>query len=180
MQNQVQNLPKGAKHRLTQSKQPAEPRIRHFAGPRVCSQAVARMASLLSPADIKKVMATFAGNTSQGLPHIHLSGQHEVNQGLEELIPFSKAPDSFNHAQFFVLAGLKNQNIEKLKDIFHLLDRNQTGFIEKNELSFMMRIFSPEGRLLTDAETNRMMAAGDKDQDGKLGVDEFIAMVTES
>ncbi|KAF7240581.1 Parvalbumin alpha [Varanus komodoensis] len=99
------------------------------------------MASLLSPADIKKVMATFA------------------------------APDSFNHAQFFVLAGLKNQNIEKLKDIFHLLDRNQTGFIEKNELSFMMRIFSPEGRLLTDAETNRMMAAGDKDQDGKLGVD---------
>uniref|UniRef100_A0A8D2J271 Parvalbumin n=1 Tax=Varanus komodoensis TaxID=61221 RepID=A0A8D2J271_VARKO len=81
------------------------------------------------------------------------------------------APDSFNHAQFFVLAGLKNQNIEKLKDIFHLLDRNQTGFIEKNELSFMMRIFSPEGRLLTDAETNRMMAAGDKDQDGKLGVD---------
>uniref|UniRef100_A0A8C5IWJ0 Parvalbumin n=1 Tax=Junco hyemalis TaxID=40217 RepID=A0A8C5IWJ0_JUNHY len=47
-------------------------------------------------------------------------------------------------------------------------------------LRFVLKGFTPEGRDLSDKETKALLAAGDKDGDGKIGADEFATMVAES
>ncbi|XP_062990654.1 parvalbumin alpha-like [Elgaria multicarinata webbii] len=89
------------------------------------------------------------------------------------------APDSFNHKKFFMMVGLKGKGVEVVRRVFQFLDINGTGFIEEDELRFLIRGFYPEGRVLTAKETKAMMAAADKDGDGKLGIDEFVTMMTE-
>ncbi|XP_015281965.1 PREDICTED: parvalbumin alpha [Gekko japonicus] len=90
------------------------------------------------------------------------------------------AVDSFNHKKFFEMVGLKKKSQDDVKKVFHILDKDRSGFIEEDELKFILKGFLPEGRDLSDKETKLLLAAGDKDGDGKIGVDEFTAMVAES
>ncbi|KAL8221974.1 UNVERIFIED_CONTAM: hypothetical protein K2H54_074729 [Gekko kuhli] len=90
------------------------------------------------------------------------------------------AADSFNHKKFFEMVGLKKKSQDDVKKVFHILDKDRSGFIEEDELKFILKGFLPEGRDLSDKETKLLLAAGDKDGDGKIGVDEFTAMVAES
>nr|P02627.1 RecName: Full=Parvalbumin alpha; AltName: Full=Parvalbumin pI 4.88 [Pelophylax lessonae] len=90
------------------------------------------------------------------------------------------APESFNHKKFFELCGLKSKSKEIMQKVFHVLDQDQSGFIEKEELCLILKGFTPEGRSLSDKETTALLAAGDKDGDGKIGVDEFVTLVSES
>ncbi|XP_042322513.1 parvalbumin alpha [Sceloporus undulatus] len=90
------------------------------------------------------------------------------------------APDSFNHKKFFEMVGLKKKSKEELQKVFHMLDKDRSGFIEEDELKFVLKGFTPDGRDLSDKETKAFLAAGDKDGDGKIGVDEFTTMVAES
>ncbi|KAM5148604.1 parvalbumin alpha [Mantella aurantiaca] len=89
------------------------------------------------------------------------------------------AAESFNHKKFFELCGLKGKSKDIMKKVFEILDQDQSGFIEKEELSLILKGFTPEGRNLSDKETTTLLAAGDKDGDGKIGVDEFVTMVSE-
>ncbi|KAM8930844.1 parvalbumin alpha [Pelodytes ibericus] len=107
------------------------------------------MTDVLAAADISKAMGAFA------------------------------AADSFNHKKFFELCGLKGKSTEDVKKAFHILDQDRSGYIEEEELKLIMKGFSPQGRALSDKETKILLAAGDKDGDGKIGVDEFAAMVAE-
>ncbi|XP_018407805.1 PREDICTED: parvalbumin alpha [Nanorana parkeri] len=90
------------------------------------------------------------------------------------------APESFNHKKFFELCGLKGKSKDDMKKVFHILDQDRSGFIEKDELCLILKGFTPQGRDLSDKETTILLAAGDKDGDGKIGVDEFVTMVSES
>ncbi|XP_062990655.1 parvalbumin, muscle-like [Elgaria multicarinata webbii] len=108
------------------------------------------MTDLLSAADIRAAIAAFA------------------------------APDSFNHQKFFVMVGMKKKTPEEVRQIFHIMDRDRSGFIEEEELQLLVNNFSPEGRTLTAKETKAIMASGDKDGDGKIGIEEFVSMVAES
>ncbi|XP_020643382.1 parvalbumin alpha isoform X2 [Pogona vitticeps] len=90
------------------------------------------------------------------------------------------AVDSFNHKKFFELAGLKKKSHEEVKKVFQILDKDQSGFIEEDELKFVLKGFTPDGRDLSDKETKAFLAAGDKDGDGKIGIDEFATLVAES
>ncbi|XP_077195735.1 parvalbumin alpha [Paroedura picta] len=90
------------------------------------------------------------------------------------------APDSFNHKKFFEMTGMKKKNQEDMKRIFHILDKDRSGFLEQDELKFLLQGFLPQGRVLTGKEVQILLTAGDKDGDGKIGVDEFTAMVAES
>ncbi|KAH0616927.1 hypothetical protein JD844_028405 [Phrynosoma platyrhinos] len=81
------------------------------------------------------------------------------------------ATDSFNHKKFFELVGLKKKSQEDVKKVFHILDKDRSGFIEEDELKFVLKGFTPDGRDLSDKETKAFLAAGDKDGDGKIGVD---------
>ncbi|XP_046696882.1 parvalbumin-7 isoform X1 [Silurus meridionalis] len=88
-----------------------------------------------------------------------------------------KAVDSFDHKKFFELVGLKAMSAENVKKVFKVLDVDASGFIEEDELKFVLKGFSKDGRDLTDKETKAFLAAADKDGDGKIGIDEFEAIV---
>ncbi|KAM6424560.1 parvalbumin, thymic CPV3-like [Liasis olivaceus] len=88
-----------------------------------------------------------------------------------------QAPDSFNHRKFFQLSGMSKKSSSQLKDIFQILDRNQNGFIEEEELKYFLQRFEVGARLLTATETEKFLAAADHDGDGKIGAEEFQEMV---
>uniref|UniRef100_A0A8C9RBY2 Parvalbumin n=2 Tax=Scleropages formosus TaxID=113540 RepID=A0A8C9RBY2_SCLFO len=90
-----------------------------------------------------------------------------------------KAVDTFDHKKFFEMVGLKAKSADDVKKAFVALDRDNSGFIEEEELKFVLKGFATDGRDLTDKETKAFLKAADKDGDGKIGMDEFIALVLE-
>ncbi|XP_072512041.1 parvalbumin alpha [Notamacropus eugenii] len=108
------------------------------------------MTDLLSAEDIKKAVAAFA------------------------------AAESFNHKKFFEMVGLKKKSKQDVEKVFHILDKDKSGFIEEEELKFILKGFVADGRDLSDKETKILLAAGDKDGDGKIGAEEFSTLVAES
>ncbi|XP_012880297.1 PREDICTED: parvalbumin alpha [Dipodomys ordii] len=108
------------------------------------------MTDLLSAEDIKKAIGAFA------------------------------AAESFDHKKFFQMVGLKKKSADEVKKVFHILDKDKSGFIEEDELGFILKGFSSDARDLSPKETKTLLAAGDKDGDGKIGVEEFSTLVAES
>ncbi|XP_035759168.1 parvalbumin alpha isoform X1 [Egretta garzetta] len=84
------------------------------------------------------------------------------------------AAESFNYKKFFEMVGLKKKSPEDVKKVFHILDKDRSGFIEEDELKFVLKGFTPDGRELSDKETKALLAAGDKDGDGKIGADGLL------
>ncbi|XP_030305763.1 parvalbumin alpha isoform X4 [Calypte anna] len=74
------------------------------------------------------------------------------------------------------MVGLKKKSPEDVKKVFHILDKDRSGFIEEEELKFVLKGFTPEGRDLSDQETKALLAAGDKDGDGKIGADVHVSL----
>ncbi|XP_016150725.1 parvalbumin-7-like [Sinocyclocheilus grahami] len=98
---------------------------------------------------------------------------------IKKALDLFKAADSFDHKKFFDVVGLKALSAENVKLVFQALDVDASGFIEEEELKFVLKGFSADGRDLTDKETKAFLAAADKDGDGKIGIDEFEALVHE-
>ncbi|XP_016307839.1 parvalbumin-7-like [Sinocyclocheilus anshuiensis] len=107
------------------------------------------MKSILNPDDIKKALDAF------------------------------QAVDSFDPKRFFEMVGLKAKSTEDVNKAFHVLDADNSGFIEEEELKFVFKHFAAEGRDLSDKETKAFLQAADKDGDGKIGAEEFAALVCE-
>ncbi|KAJ3615167.1 hypothetical protein NHX12_018735 [Muraenolepis orangiensis] len=78
---------------------------------------------------------------------------------------------SFDHRTFFELVGMRAMEADSVNKVFQALDVDASGFIEEEELKFVLKGFSEDGRDLTDAETKRFLNAADKDGDGKIGMD---------
>ncbi|KAM4611463.1 parvalbumin-7 [Polymixia lowei] len=89
------------------------------------------------------------------------------------------AAESFDHKKFFEMVGMKAMTAENVKKVFQALDVDASGFIEEEELKFVLKGFATDGRDLTDTETSVFLKAADKDGDGKIGIDEFEALVHE-
>ncbi|XP_063790561.1 parvalbumin, thymic CPV3-like [Pseudophryne corroboree] len=88
-----------------------------------------------------------------------------------------QAADSFNYKKFFQTCGLAKKTASQVKDVFRVLDNDESGFIEEEELKYFLQRFDPSARELTCTETRDFMAAADHDGDGKIGADEFQEMV---
>ncbi|XP_049924712.1 parvalbumin beta-like [Epinephelus moara] len=87
------------------------------------------------------------------------------------------AADSFDHKKFFKACGMSGKSADEVKKAFAIIDQDNSGFIEEEELKLFLQNFSAGARALTDKETKTFLAAGDSDGDGKIGVDEFAALV---
>nr|XP_057905872.1 parvalbumin 8 [Doryrhamphus excisus] len=88
-----------------------------------------------------------------------------------------QAPDSFCPKKFFQDCGLTKKSPQDVRKVFGVLDNDGSGYIEEDELKFILQRFCPGARVLTDTETKTFLNAADDDSDGRIGVDEFQAMV---
>ncbi|XP_031728034.1 parvalbumin beta-like [Anarrhichthys ocellatus] len=88
-----------------------------------------------------------------------------------------KAAESFNHKTFFHTCGLAGKSAAEVKKAFGIVDQDNSGFIEEEELKLFLQTFKAGARALSDAETKIFLKAGDSDGDGKIGAEEFAAMV---
>ncbi|KAL7979232.1 hypothetical protein Chor_015256, partial [Crotalus horridus] len=66
---------------------------------------------------------------------------------------------------------MSKKSSNQIKDIFQILDRDKSGFIEKDELCYFLQRFEPGARLLTPTEIEKFLAMGDHDGDGKVGAE---------
>ncbi|XP_076585180.1 parvalbumin-7 [Chaetodon auriga] len=89
------------------------------------------------------------------------------------------AAETFDPKKFFEMVGMKAMTAENVRKVFQVLDVDGSGFIEEEELKYVLKGFSKEGRDLTDDETKAFLKAADKDGDGKIGIDEFEVLVHE-
>ncbi|KAK5880965.1 hypothetical protein CesoFtcFv8_021819 [Champsocephalus esox] len=90
------------------------------------------------------------------------------------------AKDSFSPKMFLKTVGLSKKNTTEIKRIFTILDQDKSGFIEQDELQLFLQNFSKGARPLTAAETRGFLLQGDSDGDGKIGLEEFSALVKSS
>ncbi|XP_077129650.1 parvalbumin, thymic CPV3-like [Ranitomeya variabilis] len=88
-----------------------------------------------------------------------------------------QAPESFNFKKFFQTCGLTKKTGAQVKEVFRILDDDQSGFIEEEELKFFLQRFEPSARVLTNTETREFVSAADHDGDGKIGAEEFQELV---
>ncbi|XP_077131043.1 parvalbumin beta-like [Ranitomeya variabilis] len=89
----------------------------------------------------------------------------------------AEAKDNFNYKTFFAKSGLSSKSQAEVKKVFEILDQDKSGYIEEDELKLFLKNFSAGARELTDSETKNFLSAGDSDGDGKIGVEEFQALV---
>ncbi|KAJ7984688.1 hypothetical protein DPEC_G00357350 [Dallia pectoralis] len=98
-------------------------------------------------------------------------------EAVENAVKEFQAPESFSFKKFFQLCGLSSKSPKEVKDVFLILDSDNSGYIEEAELKFFLQRFVPGARTLTDAECKGFMSAADDDNDGRIGVEEFLSMV---
>ncbi|XP_058047110.1 parvalbumin alpha [Ahaetulla prasina] len=103
-----------------------------------------------------------------------------TDEEIKKMLRAFAATNTFDYKKFFEMLGLKNKSLQELKMFFSILDTDKNGYLETGEIQVMLQIFSPNSRHLTDKETQEFMNAGDKDEDGKIGIDEFIILVNQS
>uniref|UniRef100_A0A8C6Y5X8 Parvalbumin n=1 Tax=Naja naja TaxID=35670 RepID=A0A8C6Y5X8_NAJNA len=100
------------------------------------------------------------------------------SSSLPLLVSFSTAADSFSCKTFFAKSGLHCKSKDQLTKVFEVIDQDKSGYIERGELKMFMQNFDGKARVLTDKETTEFLQAGDTDGDGKIGVEEFVVLVT--
>ncbi|XP_074076737.1 parvalbumin-like EF-hand-containing protein [Macrotis lagotis] len=89
---------------------------------------------------------------------------------------------SFNYNRFFEYMQkfqTSGQQEEIIRKSFQMLDKDKSGFIEWNEIKYILSIIPSTGPAapLTDEEAEAMIQAADSDGDGRIDFEEFSDMI---
>ncbi|CAL8283730.1 unnamed protein product [Merluccius merluccius] len=98
-------------------------------------------------------------------------------EAIESAVKDCQEPNSFSYKKFFELCGLTSKTPQEVKDVFNILDEDNSGFIEEAELKFFLQRFVPGARTLTEAEARTFVSAADDDDDGKIGAEGLFSVV---
>lgn len=96
---------------------------------------------------------------------------------IDNAVKECQEPNSFCYKKFFKACGLSSKTPQEIKNVFQILDDDNSGYIEESELKFFLQKFVPSARTLSDAEAKSFISAADDNDDGKIGAEEFQAMV---
>uniref|UniRef100_A0A668A7Z3 Parvalbumin n=1 Tax=Myripristis murdjan TaxID=586833 RepID=A0A668A7Z3_9TELE len=90
-------------------------------------------------------------------------------EAIDKALKECQAPESFDHKKFFQSCGLSSKTAQEVKEVFRILDDDNSGYIEEAEFKFFLQRFKPDARILTDKEAKSLISAADNDSDGKIG-----------
>ncbi|XP_077129654.1 parvalbumin beta-like [Ranitomeya variabilis] len=100
----------------------------------------------------------------------------DIKQALDDI----QGGNPFEYKRFFRTTGMSSLSKRQIEKVFHILDREVGHFIDEDDIQDFLKNFGPGARKLTAAETADFMKAGDPNNTGKIGLDDFIAMVESS
>uniref|UniRef100_A0A8C6SXJ6 Calmodulin like 6 n=1 Tax=Neogobius melanostomus TaxID=47308 RepID=A0A8C6SXJ6_9GOBI len=108
---------------------------------------------------------------------IGINDQQELSQMAKDVDKDGKGV--FNYDSFLALMALyhertKNQDAE-LRAAFKVFDKEAKGYIEWNTLKYVL---TNAGEPLNEVEAEAMMKEADKDGDGTIDYEKFVAMMT--
>ncbi|XP_053492692.1 calglandulin-like [Ictalurus furcatus] len=149
-----------------------------------------KMASKLTPEQITEYKGVFEMFDEEGNGDVktqeleRLMSLMGINPTKRELSQMAKDVDkdgngTFNCDKFLGLMALyheraKNQDAE-LRAAFKVFDKEAKGYIDWNTLKYVLM---NSGEPLNEEEAEQMMKEADKDGDGTIDYEEFVAMMT--
>ncbi|KAH9369721.1 hypothetical protein HPB48_007688 [Haemaphysalis longicornis] len=105
-------------------------------------------------------------------------GYNPTEAQVKEIVG-SESRDNIDFPEFLTLMAKEEFRLgdvdEQIRDAFKVFDRNGDGYVSCAELRHVMTTM---GEKLTHEEVDEMIREADKDGDGRINYDEFVAMVT--
>ncbi|XP_073399163.1 parvalbumin beta-like [Dendrobates tinctorius] len=101
-------------------------------------------------------------------------------EDIDKAMALVQNPGTFDHKTFFQKTGMTSKNVQQLRIVFDVLDRDSNGLLIEDEISLILVSMKPGSRRLTSAEIEAFIEAAHPIINGQISPAEFEAMVRAS